>query len=120
MPAQKPFLLTQPQFFKCFWRPGPCAWCSGLWAASTKPGGRRLGSGSTALELSLAGYVPGGPPREGVPDTGDNMCKGMEVGRAWHVLAKSKARGWSHRTNQWEGWRKGGTERRLERAGPGH
>lgn len=37
------------------------------------------GRGVIAVEQSLRGWVPGGPTGEGVPDTGDSMCKGMEA-----------------------------------------
>lgn len=44
------------------------------------PGGCAIeGWGLTAVELSRRGWVPGGPTREGVPDTGDSMCKGTEA-----------------------------------------
>lgn len=37
------------------------------------------GRGVIAVEQSLRGWVPGGPTGEGVPDSGDSMCKGMEA-----------------------------------------
>lgn len=58
---------------------GLCAWCAG--ALSCKYKARWVcdrGEVVIAGELSLRGWGPGGPSREGVPDSGD-MCKGMEA-----------------------------------------
>lgn len=58
----------------------PCSALGGLWAASTKPGGCSVeGRVLTAAELRLRGWVPGRWTGEGVPDTGDSMCKGTEA-----------------------------------------
>lgn len=57
-----------------------CLLLWGLWAASTKPSGCATeGRGLRAAVLNLRGWVPGRPAEEGVPDTGDSMCKGTEV-----------------------------------------